>query len=89
MPPTVGDERVSLHVWLPDAQRVDPADQRAIQVKSTLEIVSYPVTTVTEEVEVDEVVNRKIAYQVHSFPFVRNGVPVSMVARHDLLLMIR
>jgi CBS domain-containing protein len=29
-----------------------------------------------------------LAYQVHHIPVVRDGVPVGMVARHDLLLMM-
>jgi CBS domain-containing protein len=52
------------------------------------EIMSYPVITVPEDAEVDAVVNKMLAYQVHHIPVVRDGVPVGMVARHDLLLMM-
>jgi CBS domain-containing protein len=52
------------------------------------EIMSYPVIAVTEDAEIDSVVNKMLAFQVHHVPVVRDGVPVGMVARHDLLLMM-
>lgn len=52
------------------------------------EIMSCPVITVAEDAEIDAVVNMMLAYQIHHLPVVRDGVPVGMFARHDLLLLM-
>ncbi|MBL8796255.1 MAG: CBS domain-containing protein [Planctomycetia bacterium] len=58
------------------------------RTRTAAEIMSFPVITATEDAEIDAVVNTMLAYQVHHIPVVRGGVPVGMVARHDLLLMM-
>jgi CBS domain-containing protein len=58
------------------------------RTRTAREVLSYPVITVPEDAEIDAVVNKMLAYQIHHIPVVRDGVPVGMVARHDLLLMM-
>jgi CBS domain-containing protein len=60
----------------------------AVRAERVREVMSFPVVTAKEDAEIDSVVNRMLAYQVHHIPIVRGRVPVGMVARHDLLLMM-
>jgi len=58
---------------------------RSIVVK---EIMSSPVVTVAEDATVAEVVRQMLERHIHRVPVVREGVPVGMVSRHDLLKMV-
>ena len=52
------------------------------------EIMSRPVVTATEEQSVTEAVTRMIDRDLHRLPVVRDGVPVGMVTRHDVLRLM-
>lgn len=52
------------------------------------EIMSAPAITVTEEDDLEEVVIKMLKHDFNHIPVVRDGVPVGMVARHDLLKLI-
>ena len=58
---------------------------RSIAVK---EVMSSPAVTVTEDDTVAEAVRRMLDHRVHRLPVVRDGVPVAMISRHDLLKMV-
>jgi len=58
---------------------------RSVTVK---EIMSSPVETITEDDTVAEAVRKMLDHRVHRIPVVRDGVPVGMVSRHDLLKMV-
>lgn len=54
------------------------------------EIMSRRVATVTEDQSAQDVVELMLKFDVNRIPVVREGVPVGMVSRHDLLrLMVR
>jgi CBS domain-containing protein len=52
------------------------------------EIMHSQVVTVTEEQAMDEVVELMLHHDINRIPVVRDGVPVGMIARHDLLRMM-
>ncbi len=58
---------------------------RSITVK---EIMTSPAVTVTEDVTVAEVVRRLLKRRIHRIPVVRDGVPIAIVSRHDLLKLV-
>lgn len=58
---------------------------RSIAVK---EIMSSHVVTVSEDTTVAEVVRQMLEHSVHRVPVVRDGVPIAMVSRHDLLKLV-
>jgi CBS domain-containing protein len=58
---------------------------RSIAVK---EVMSSPAVTVTADDTVAEAVRRMLDHRVHRLPVVRDGVPVAMISRHDLLKMV-
>lgn len=49
------------------------------------EVMTRDVVTVTEDEPVEVAARRMCDEHVHRLPVVRNGVPVGIVARHDLL----
>lgn len=51
-------------------------------------IMSSPVVTASEEELVEPVVERMLHADVNRIPIVRDGVPVGIVARHDLLKLM-
>jgi CBS domain-containing protein len=51
------------------------------------DIMSEDVVSVTEEVGVDEVIKEMLKHDYHHIPVVRDGVPVGIVTRHDILKM--
>lgn len=54
------------------------------------EIMNRRVATVTEDQSAQDVVELMLKFDVNRIPVVREGVPVGMVSRHDLLrLMVR
>jgi CBS domain-containing protein len=59
-----------------------------VRTMTAKEVMSYPVITVTEDDEVDVVVNKMLGHRIHHVPVVRDKVPVGMIARHDLLLLM-
>ncbi|MGB3364772.1 MAG: CBS domain-containing protein [Thermodesulfobacteriota bacterium] len=72
--------------WM-SKEGVDKAYQaaRSIQVK---EIMSSPAITIAEDDSVAEAVRRMLEQKVHRLPVVRDGVPIGIVSRHDLLKMV-
>lgn len=52
------------------------------------EIMRQPVITVTEGQTMDDVIALMLRHDINRIPVVRDGVPVGMVARHDLLRML-
>lgn len=52
------------------------------------EIMSAPVETVQEDDPIGDVVERMLRHDINRIPVVRDGVPVGIIARHDLLRMI-
>lgn len=69
--------------WMPK-EDVEKAFEAARSIKVS-EIMSAPVVTVTEEDTVAEAVRRMLEKKVHRVPVVRDGVPIAIVSRHDLL----
>jgi CBS domain-containing protein len=54
------------------------------------EIMTSHVITVTAEQSVEDAVQLLLRYDINRLPVIRDGVPVGMVSRHDLLkLMLR
>ena len=58
---------------------------RNIQVK---EIMTKPAITILEDDTVAEAVRRMLERRVHRIPVVRDGIPVGIISRHDLLKMV-
>lgn len=58
------------------------------RTRKAKEIMSAPVVTAEEDEPVTAVVERMIHYDLHRIPVVRDGVPVGMVTRHDLLKLM-
>jgi CBS domain-containing protein len=52
------------------------------------EIMRQPVITVTEDQSMDDVVALMLRHDINRIPVMRDGVPIGMVARHDLLRML-
>lgn len=54
------------------------------------EIMTTPVVTVSEDDPIEEAGRKLLSHDINLVPVVRDGVPVGIVARHDLLnLMIQ
>lgn len=72
--------------WM-SKEGVDKAYQaaRSIMVK---EVMTTPAITITEDETVAEAVRRMLDHKVHRLPVVKDGVPLGMVSRHDLLKMV-
>lgn len=51
-------------------------------------IMCQPVITVTEDQSMDDVIALMLRHDINRIPIVRDGVPVGIVARHDLLRML-
>ena len=51
-------------------------------------IMSTPVLTVTEDTPVKEILDLMLRHDVTHLPVVREGAPVGMVSRHDLLRLV-
>lgn len=58
---------------------------RSILVK---EIMSSPAVTIEEDETVAEAVRKMLENSVHRLPVVRDGLPIGMVSRHDLLKLV-
>jgi CBS domain-containing protein len=52
------------------------------------EIMSSPVVTVNEDDTVNRVVELMLKHDINRVPVVRDGVPIGIVARHDLLRLL-
>ncbi len=62
--------------------------ERLYQAGRTLtaaQIMTTPVVTVSEDATLQDVVDRMMRYDITRVPVVRDGVPVGVIARHDLL----
>jgi len=58
---------------------------RTVRVK---EIMTKPVLTIGEDDSVAEAVRRMLNERAHRLPVVRDGIPVGIITRHDLLKMV-
>lgn len=72
--------------WM-SKENIDKAYEaaRSIEVK---EVMSKPAITIGEDDTVAEAVRRMLEQKVHRLPVVRDGIPVGMISRHDLLKMV-
>lgn len=61
---------------------------RVARTLTARELMTTPVLTLTEAEPVRGVVDLMLRHEVHHVPVVRDGVPVGIVARHDLLRMM-
>jgi CBS domain-containing protein len=55
---------------------------------SAREIMTPHGITVTENAALDDVLERMLRHQINHVPVLRDGIPVGMVARHDLLRLM-
>jgi CBS domain-containing protein len=60
----------------------------AARTRTAKEIMTTQPAMATEDEEVTELVAEMIDHGLHRMPVVRNGVPVGIVTRHDLLKMM-
>jgi CBS domain-containing protein len=72
--------------WLPQGglERI----YQAARTMTAREIMTKDAVTVVEDDTLEEIVRRMLRYDVHRLPVVRDGVPVGMVTRHDLLRLM-
>jgi CBS domain-containing protein len=68
-------------------EEVDPIYQAARNIAAR-EVMSTHVNTVTEDEMVRVVLEQMLRHNINHVPVVRDGLPVGIVARHDLLKMI-
>jgi CBS domain-containing protein len=61
---------------------------RAGRELTAREVMRAPVVTASEKEPVTGVVKRMIEHDISRVPIVRDGVPVGIVARHDLLRLM-
>lgn len=74
--------------WMP-REHVERICQAACR-KTVSEIMSRDVTTVTEAETIEAVLEKMLKFGLHRLPVVRDGKPVGIISRHDLLrLMLR
>ena len=74
--------------WV-DKGTVERIYERA-RTMTAKEIMSHPAITVTEDQSVEAALTLLLKHDVNRLPVVRDGVPVGIVSRHDLLrLMVR
>ena len=72
--------------WMPHehVERIyESARQRAVR-----EIMSHDVITVTEVDTIETVLEKMLKSGLHRLPVVRDGKPVGMITRHDLLRLM-
>ncbi|HWP91915.1 MAG TPA: CBS domain-containing protein [Thermodesulfobacteriota bacterium] len=63
---------------------------KAARTITAKEIMTSPVVTVSEDDPIEEAVRKLLSHDINHVPVVREGFPVGIVARHDLLnLMIQ
>jgi CBS domain-containing protein len=72
--------------WMPK-EGVEEMYKAAIKITAK-EIMSTPVVTVLEDDRLEDVVVKMLDYDINRIPVVRDGVPVGIVTRHDLLKLI-
>lgn len=71
--------------WMPE-EGVEQAYKNARELLAR-DIMSEDVVSVAEEDGVDEVIKEMLKHDYHHIPVVRDGVPVGIVTRHDILKM--
>lgn len=60
----------------------------AARTRTAKEIMTTQPTTATEDEEITELVVEMIDHSLHRIPVLRDGVPVGIVTRHDLLKLM-
>ncbi|GBD37973.1 Inosine-5'-monophosphate dehydrogenase [bacterium HR37] len=72
--------------WMPkeDIEKI----YEEVQNLRAKDIMTSPVITASEEEEIEEAVEKMLKYDFNHLPVVRDGVPVGMLSRHDLLKLI-
>lgn len=71
--------------WMPE-EGVEQAYKNARELKAK-DIMSRGVVVVAEGDGIDEVIKEMLKHDYHHIPVVRDGVPVGIVTRHDILKM--
>lgn len=61
---------------------------RAARQLAARDIMTRPVAAVTEDASVHEVMTQMVRHDVNRIPVLRDGRPVGIIARHDLLKML-
>jgi CBS domain-containing protein len=72
--------------WM-SKEGVDKAYQAARSI-TVSQVMTKSVVTVTEDDTVAEAVRKMLEHSVHRLPVVRDGVPVGIISRHDLLKLV-
>lgn len=72
--------------WMSD-QQLEKVYQAA-RSKKVSEIMTREVATVSEDDSVHKVLEVMLQRNAHRIPVVREGIPVGMIARHDLLKLM-
>lgn len=72
--------------WLPPAG-VEQV-YKAARATAVGEVMTENPVTVAEDAPVTEVIRRMLYRRVHHIPVVRDGMPVGIISRHDLLRMM-
>lgn len=73
--------------WLGDEKEVE-AVYAAARAHAAREVMSSPVHSVAEDDGIDTAIARMLEHDVKHLAVVRDGKPVGMVARHDLLKLM-
>lgn len=60
----------------------------AVRSKRAFEVMTGPVQTVPEDADLDQAVNKLVVHKIDHLPVVRDGVPVGMLSRFDLLALL-
>ena len=71
--------------WMPQ-EGVEQAYKNARELVAK-DIMSESVVSVAEEDGVDVVIRKMLKHDYHHIPVVRDGIPVGIVTRHDILKM--
>ena len=61
---------------------------QAARTTRTDDIMSTDLATVSEDASVEEVIEQMLYRDINHVPVVRDGIPVGIVSRHDLLRMM-
>jgi CBS domain-containing protein len=61
---------------------------RAARQIAAREVMTRPVITAAESASIHEIMTQMVRHEVHRIPILRDGRPVGIVTRHDLLKMM-
>lgn len=72
--------------WMPPRQ-VERLYQAARTITAK-EIMTTDVVTVSPETSIEDVIRRMLDHEINHVPVVRDGIPVGIISRHDLLRLM-